>query len=128
MTKLEIAQDINFEGNLFRTIRSNEKFNLVKGQIYNNQNRIESFCTQYGTYSVPEFHGEYEYFFRVKNAKGHEVDYENEEECEVLGATDCENECEVLILPTQKFIIKSISTDEDYKEMGYYEVELEIIK
>ncbi|MBN1079231.1 hypothetical protein DVV88_16365 [Clostridium botulinum] len=61
------------------------------------------------------------------NAKGHEVDYENEEECEILDAEGCENECEVLIhKDTQKFIITFVSTDEDFEEMGYYEVELEV--
>ncbi|OOM17182.1 hypothetical protein CLSAB_19020 [Clostridium saccharobutylicum] len=124
MNKLEIAQEINFKGNLFRTIRVSEKFNLKVGEIYNNQNRIESWCTQYGSYSVPQFHGEYEYFFRIKNAEGHEVDYENEEECEALGAVDCEDECEVLVLPTQKFKIVSIS--EGFEDVGYCEVELEV--
>jgi hypothetical protein len=124
-TKLEIAQDINFQGNLFRTIRVDNKLDLKEGDIYNNQGRIESWCTQYGTYSVPEFHGEYEYFFRVKNAKGHEVDYENKEECETIGATDCEDECEVLILPTQKLRVVDVS--ESFDDVGYCEVELEVV-
>ena len=125
-TKFEIAQEINFKGNLFRTIRSDVKLNLVEGQIYDNQNRIESWCNQYGNYSVPEFHGEYEYLFTIKDAEGHEVDYENEDECETLGAVDCEDECEVLILPTQKFRIVDIA--EDFEEIGYCEVTLEVIK
>ena len=125
MTKQEIAQEINFKGNLFRTIRIDNKLDLKVGDTYNNQNRIESWCTQYGTYSVPTFHGEYEYFFTVKNAQGHEVDYENEEECEVLGAVDCEDECEILVLPTQKFKIVNVS--EGFEAVGYCEVTLEII-
>jgi hypothetical protein len=125
MTKLEIAQEINFKGDLFRTIKVDEKLNLVEGEIYNNQNRIESWCNQYGTYSVPEFHGEYEYFFTVKDAQGHEVDYENEEECETLGAVDCEDECEVLVLPTQKFRIVKVL--EGFEDVGYCEVTLEVV-
>jgi hypothetical protein len=51
-----------------------------------------------------------------------------DEEVEILDAENCENECEVLIhKDTQRIIIKSVSTDEDFEEMGYYEVELEVI-
>ena len=126
--KSEIAKQINFEGKIYRTINVDDKLNLKEGQIYDNRGRVESWCNEYGTFN-PEINGEYQYFFRCDvPVKGHEVDYENEEECEVLCAVGCEDECEVLILPSQKFLIKSVTTDEDFEEMGYYEVELEPVK
>lgn len=128
MNRTEIAKIINFEGKIFRTINVDEKLDLIEGQFYDNRGKVESWCNEYGTFN-PETDREYQYFFRCDHpVEGHEVDYDNEEECEVLNAEGCEDECEVLILPSQKFVIKSISSDEDYKELGYYEVELEPVK
>lgn len=128
MTKLEIAQDINFEGRVCRSIKVDEKLNLEVGQVYEFFHDVESWGDQYSEFRV-ENYNEIEYFFTCKNAKGHKVDYDNEEECEVLDCEDMTNESEVLIYKdTQKFVIKSVSTDEDYKEIGYYEVELEVVE
>ena len=126
MNKLEIAQDINFEGRVCRSIKVDEKLNLEVGQEYKAFHEVESWGDQYSEFRV-ENYNEIEYFFTCKNAKGHKVDYDNEEECEVLDCEGMENESEVLIHKNfQKFIIKSVSTDEDFKEMGYYEIELEV--
>ena len=123
MTKLEIAANINFEGDVYRTILVDDKIDFKVGQIIDNVGM--SWCDQYGTFFV-ESERKYKYFFRCeKPVKGHAVDYENEEECEVLGATGCENECEVLILPSQKFKIINVSSNADYEEMRYYDIELE---
>ena len=126
MNKSEIAQDINFEGQVGRSIAVDEKLNLEVGQEYKFFHEVESWGNRWSEFHI-ENYNTIEYHFSCKSAKGHEVDYENEEEVEALNAENCENECEVLIhKDTQKFIIKSVSNDEDFKEMGYYEVELEV--
>ena len=61
----------------------------------------------------------YKTLFRVPC---HKVDYNNDEEVEILDAY--EGEGEVLIPAGTKFKVLSVSTDDDYEEMGYYEVEL----
>ncbi|WP_207757901.1 MULTISPECIES: hypothetical protein [Clostridium] len=125
-TKLEISKDINYEGKVGRSISVDRKLDLKVGQEYNFFHEVESWGNQYSEFYI-ENDNELEYHFSCINAKGHEVDYENEEECEILDAEGCENECEVLIhKDTQKFIITFVSTDEDFEEMGYYEVELEV--
>ena len=126
-TKLEISKEINFEGKVCRSIKVDEKLNIEIGQEYKFFHEVESWGDQYSEFRV-ENYNEIEYFFTCKNAKGHKVDYEDEEEVEILDAENCENESEVLIhKDTQKFIIKSVSSDSDFEEMGYYEVELEVI-
>jgi len=124
--KLELAKDINYFGDVYRTILVDEKLNFKIGQIVDNLGL--SWCTKYGIFNV-ENERKYKYFFRCeKSVKGHEVDYENEEECEILGAEGCENECEVLVLPSQKFKITYVSSDEDYEEIKYYDIWLEPIE
>lgn len=128
MTKLEIAKDINFKGNVFRTIAVDRKLDIKVGDEYNFFNEVESWCTKYGQFFI-ENDNNIEYFFRInEEIEGHEVDYFNDEECETLGCEGCDNECEVLITNDKKLIIKSISSDLDFEEMGYYEVILEIAK
>lgn len=126
MTREDIAKDFNYEGTVFRTIQTDEKLNFEVGQIVDNLGM--SWCTEYGVFNV-ETNREYEYFFRCDGkVKGHEVDYYNDEEIEVLDAEGCEAECEVLVLNSQKFKVVNISSDYDFEEQGYYEVELEAIE
>ena len=66
-------------------------------------------------------------FYCINECPVHIVDYENEKETETLGATDCETEKEVLVAKGTKFRIISVSTDEDYEEMGYYSIDVEYI-
>ncbi|MGN2371480.1 hypothetical protein ACTFJW_15775 [Clostridium cagae] len=125
--KLKIAQDINFQGQVGRSIAVDEKLNLQVGQEYEFFHEVESWGNRWSEFHI-ENYNTIEYHFSCMNAKGHEVDYD-EEEVEILDAEGCENECEVLIhKDTQKFIITFVSTDEDFEEMRYYEVELEVAK
>lgn len=128
-TKLDYANTINHKDNLVRTIVVNHKLDLKIGDLYDNQEKIESWsdstCTE--NFHV-EQEGIYEYSFFIKNVECHKVNYGDEEECEVLDSLDCENEGECLVLPNKKFKIIDVATDEDFKEMGYYEVNLEEVK
>ena len=127
-TRLEIAKEINYEGKAVRTIQVRNKLDIKVGDEYKFYKEVESWqginCT---SNFLVESEDVFEYVFEIENIKGHEVDYENEEECVVLDAEGCESEGEVLITNDNRMRIKYISTDEDYKEMGYYSVELELI-
>lgn len=127
-SRLEIANDINYRGMAGRTIAVDKKLNLREGQEYKFYKEVESWAGQYADMSFQiENDNLIQYYFRCENIEGHEVDYENEEECEVLDCEGCESEGEVLVKNTCRMIIKSVSTDEDFKEMGYYEIQLERI-
>lgn len=69
--------------------------------------------------------GEYEYkvVFTCKDLPCHKVNYEDEVEVEVLNAV--KGEGEVLVPACTKFKVTFVASEEDYKEMGYYEIELE---
>ena len=126
-TRLEIAKEINYKGKALRTIRVNEKLDIKVGDEYKFYKDVESWQGENSYYNFEPLADGLEYTFEIEEIEGHEVDYENEEECEVLGAEDCESEGEVLITNDKRMRIKYISTDEDYKEIGYYSVELELI-
>lgn len=126
MTKNEIADVINgsLKG-IARQISTNYKLELKKDEIIVLE-KAESWSNN-GEFTV-ETEREYEYCFVCLNeCPVHVVDYKNEEECEILGATDCEAEKEVLVPAGTKFRIISISTDDDYEEMGYYHIDVEYI-
>ena len=124
-TRESIANEINYVGPVFRTIKVDEKLSFEVGQVINNIGL--SWQTENGVFTV-ESDRKYEYFFSCYGkVKGHEVDYDNTEEVEILDAVGCNDECEVLVPNSQKFIVKSISSDDDYEEMGYYEIELEAV-
>ena len=124
MTKNEIANQTNANiKNIHRQISTNYKLELKEGDIIVLE-KAESW-TDGGEFTV-ENEREYEYmFYCVNECPVHIVDYENEEETEILGATDCEAEKEVLVAAGTKFRIISVSTDEDYEEMGYYSIDVE---
>lgn len=127
MTKNEIANMVNrnLKG-IARQIKTNCKLDLIENDIIIVE-KAESW-TDGGEFTV-ENEREYEYlFYCVNECPVHVVDYENEEECEILGATDCEAEKEVLVAKNTKFRIISVSTDEDYEEMGYYNVDVEYVR
>lgn len=126
MTKNEIADVINgsLKG-IARQIKTNHRLELKEDDIIIVE-KAESW-TDGGEFTV-ENEREFEYcFICINECPVHIVDYENEEETETLGATDCEAEKEVLVPAGTKFRIISISTDEDYKEMGYYNIDVEYI-
>lgn len=126
LTKETIANQINAKiKQIFRQISTNYKLELKEDGIIVLE-KAESWSDN-GEFTV-ENEREYEYCFVCLNeCPVHVVDYENEEETEILGATDCEAEKEVLVAKNTKFRIISVSTDEDYEEMGYYSVEVEYI-
>lgn len=126
MTKNEIANQTNAKiKNICRQISTDYKLELNEDDIIVVKN-AESWSDG-GEFTV-ETAKKYEYcFICINECPVHVVDYENEEECSILGATDCEVEKEVLVAKNTKFRIISISTDEDYKEMGYYNIDVEYI-
>ena len=124
MTKNEIANmtSAKLKG-IARQIKTNCNLELKEDDIIVLE-KAESW-TDGGEFTV-ENEREYEYlFYCINECPVHVVDYENEEEREILGATDCEAEKEVLVPAGTKFRIISVSTDEDYEEMGYYSIDVE---
>ena len=126
MTKNEIANMTNGKlKGIARQINTNYELDLREDDIIILE-KAESW-TDGGEFTV-ENEREFEYcFICINECPVHIVDYENKEETETLGATDCEAEKEVLVPAGTKFRIVSISTDEDYKEMGYYNIDVEYI-
>lgn len=126
LTKETIANQTNAKiKQIFRQISTNYKLELKKDEIIILE-KAESWSDN-GEFTV-ETGREYEYCFVCLNeCPVHVVDYENEEETEILGATDCESEKEVLVAKGTKFRIISVSTDEDYEEMGYYNIDVEYL-
>lgn len=124
LTKETIANQTNANiKNIHRQISTNYKLELKEDDIIILE-KAESWSND-GYFNV-ETEREYEYCFVCLNeCPVHVVDYENEEETEILGATDCEAEKEVLVAAGTKFRIISVSTDEDYEEMGYYSIDVE---
>lgn len=124
MTKNEIANMTNGKlKGIARQISTNYELGLREDDIIILE-KAESW-TDGGEFTV-ENEREYEYmFYCVNECPVHIVDYENEEETEILGATDCEAEKEVLVAAGTKFRIVSVSTDEDYEEMGYHSINVE---
>ena len=127
MTKNEIANMTNGKlKGIARQISTNCELGLREDDIIILE-KAESW-TDGGEFTV-ENEREYEYMFNcVNECPVHIVDYENEEETEILGATDCESEKEVLVAKGTKFRIISVSTDEDCKEMGYYNIDVEYVR
>lgn len=124
LTKETIANQTNARlKGIARQINTNYELSLKEDDIIILE-KAESW-TDGGEFTV-ENEKEYEYlFYCVNECPVHIVDYENEEETEILGATDCESEKEVLVAKGTKFRIVSVSTDEDYEEMGYHSIDVE---
>lgn len=93
MTRTELAKQINWEGTATREIQINSIPFYKIGEIIN-----PGLCwTDGGEFKV-ESKGKYSVIFVItENVEGHKVDYENEEETESIGATDCEHEEEIII-------------------------------
>ena len=126
MTKNEIANKINYKADLARIITLNYKGAFKAGDIYDNRGKAESWTGPDGTEDFyPELKNSVEYVLYVDDIECHKVDYDNDEECDVLDADGCESEGECLLPAETKLKIISVSSDEDFEEMGFYEVELE---
>jgi len=126
MTKNEIANKINCRADLARIIMLNYKGAFEVGDIYDNRGKAESWMCSDSTEDFdPELENSVEYVLYVDDIECHKVDYDNDEECDVLDADGCESEGECLLPAETKLKIISVSSDEDFEEMGFYEVELE---
>jgi hypothetical protein len=128
MTKNEIAQKIDFADRLTREISSDCLLEFIEGETYNNRGKAESWCAaSLDSQFFIEIERQYRYVFQCYDkVPCHKVDYNNDEEVEILNAH--ENEGEVLVPANTKFRIVSVATDEDFEEMGYYEIELELVE
>jgi hypothetical protein len=128
MTKNDIANKINYKADLTRIIVLNYKGAFKVGNVYDNRGKAESWMCSDSTEDFdPELENSVEYVLYVNNIDCHKVDYDNDEECDVLDANGCESEGECLLPAETKLKIISVSSDEDFEEMGFYEVELEKI-
>ena len=127
LTKNEIAMKINDEIDyISRQIKTNYLLEVKEGDIITTE-KSESW-TDGGEFKV-ENEAEYTYIFRAINkVPVHVVDYDNEEETEEIGATECEYEKEVLIPAGVKFKVISAGSLGDFEEMGYIIIEVEYIK
>lgn len=123
----ELAKNINFEGCLYREMAFRCKQDYQIGSIY----ELGQCWSSGGDYVSDSCFGKYRYFFSCENGKGYKIDYEELDEKTAwelgIDLDTCEGEQEVLVSSEQKFKILSISTDEDFEEMGVYMVEVEML-
>lgn len=93
MKREDYAKIINWKGTATREIKINEVPNYEINQEIN-----PGLCwTDGGEFRV-ETSGQYSVIFVIESeVEGHQVDYENEQECEDLGCEDCWGEKEILI-------------------------------
>jgi hypothetical protein len=120
MGREEYAKQINWKGKATREIKIDEIPHYEIGQVIN-----PGLCwTDGGTFWV-EKEGKYSVLFDiVEEVEGHQVDYENEQECEDLGCQDCENEREILI--NKDFIVTDFWPYDD--EVKFAQVFLKEVK
>jgi len=130
MTKNELANKIDGIKDLGRTIVTNFEMDFVEGEIYDNRGKAESWTDRSRAEKdfTPESTGSITYVLFCNNVPCHVVDYNNANECDILGATDCEDEAECLVPADTKMRITYVSSDWDCEEMGYYIVEMELIE
>lgn len=125
MTRNELANQVNYKGNICRTLAFAWKQDYKIGDLYDNKGRAESWqCEECAQSFMPENNKKVQYVLYCDNVPCHKVDYRDKEEVEFLDAV--EGEGEVLVPAETKMRITWISSDSDYYEMGYYEVHLEL--
>ena len=124
MTKNEIALDKNFNTyRISRQIQVDEKLEYQVGDIITLDEPTS--WTDGGEFKV-ETPKEFTYIFWINNdVDVHQVDYENEEECEILGCEDCYEEQEVLIEAGRQLRITKIIESDD--EVPFTTIETELI-
>lgn len=98
------------------------------GDIYNNYDDVESWS---GSDVEEDFYSEKDVrindvkvVLMASNISAHKVNYDDNNEVETLTAFI--NEDEYLVSAETKLKITDISTCEDYEEMGFYIVEVEL--
>jgi len=93
MTREEYSNQINWKGTATREIQIDELPKYEIGQVIN----PGLSWTDGGMFNVETF-GKYSVIFVIdENVEGHQIDYDNEQECEDLGCEDCWAEEEILI-------------------------------
>jgi len=110
MTRLDYSKIINWRGTATREIQIDELPEYEIGRVLN-----PGLCwTDGGQFNV-ETSGKYSVIFVIENdVEGHQVDYDNEQECEDLGCEDCSSEKESLI--NKDFIVTDFwAWDEETK-------------
>ena len=132
LTKEIIAKDKNYTAErMHRTLLTNYDLDLKEGDIYDNLGNAESWAEP-GAEFTPENDWNSSgimYVLKVEEPVNvHKVDYTNEEEINALSADDCEKENELLVTADTKFRVIWGQQDVDLEEMGYYTVELELVK
>jgi len=130
MTKNDIAKDINYSAKLVRVIKVNYLLDYKEGDIitFDDASSWTDMEAVDGNFIV-ETKRENTYAFYTKGEVDcHKVDYDNEEEVEILGAEGCEDEAECLLEAGSKFKVLDIGTEEDLDEMGFIMIDVELIK
>ena len=124
MTKNEIALDKNFNTyRISRQIQVDEKLEYQVGDIIKLDDATS--WTDGGEFKV-ETPGEFTYVFWINNdVNVHQVDYENEEECEILCCEDCYEEKEVLLEANVQLRIVNIIKSDD--EVPFTTIETELL-
>lgn len=124
MTKDDISKDINGKYRVGRLISVDYLLDLEVGQIITLE-KAESW-SENGEFMI-EMQREHDYYFYPLNSvAGHQVDYDNEEEVEILDAAEVEEE--VLLPAGTKYEIVDIANDSDVEEMGYREIQIRFIE
>lgn len=123
--KNKLAENINYEGEMYREMAFAVEQDYKVGDIV----KLGQSWTDGGNYSAWSEFGGVKYGFYCKSGRGHKVDYDalTDDEAYLLGCEDCESENEILVSNEQEFRITSISTEEDFEEMGFYSVDVEMI-
>lgn len=117
----------NFVADYATRIIGVDSIEYNEGDIIEVKNGYESWAYNSDmSFQIEDPNYEYEVVFTCCDLPCHRIDYNNKKEVQILNAV--EGEGEVLVLTGTKFKVLSVSTEDDYKEMGYYEVELELIK
>ena len=129
MLKNELAKNINAVKDLGRIITTNFELDFTEGTIYDNHGKVESWTDRDNSKVafIPETTGKIMYVLHCDQVPCHAVDYSNAEECDLLGATDCESEAECLVPSDTKMRITYVSSEDDYREMDYYLIEFELV-
>jgi hypothetical protein len=126
MNKETLSNNINFLADeIVRTIGV-DRIEYKEGDIITTNKATSWEYDSGSSFNIENTNYNYEVTFICNNVHCHKVDYDNEKEVNILNAV--KGEGEVLVPAGTKFEITFVSSKEDIKEMGYCEVELEIIE
>lgn len=127
MNKETLSKDINFIAPLaVRTIGIQNEFTFKKGDMIINKKSESWQCNSDSNFNIENPNYKIEVVFYCKNLPCHKVDYDNEEEVEILNAV--KGEGEVLVPAGTHFKILDVGTIDDIKDVGYISIDLEYVK